>query len=430
MFFNLVEEENIKEDDSFSFDIEKFCDYLFTSVYFVIIETYAGLSKTLQIFNSINTTGLDLNGGDLFKIRMYEYLTDKKNEDETAFERISEIYQLIDEKNKQAGKHIVSIQGILEIYKDILIAKYNLPDTLFQFGWETFYDRLFDTLLGIREWEHFGKVFENKIDIRLDEIRNVVNVRFEWERYQYVSTENMFALNLIWWSRYGRYWRIVYLFLYAYREDSGRYIKLSELLISINKLFFIFSIIYAKSVYELHSFMFSVQRSIINSNIEEVISLISEKLMQMKNLNTVWIKSVLGGFITDNTKKKNLICCVSSYLDERNLSNDIDELRIKLFDTRFDIEHIHANADGTIAVDETLQNSIGNLVMLEEKINRSLQHAPFLKSIKSEKNKKEEFVKSKYVSVKKIGEKEKWEYEDMKQRNKEEVSKIMQYLFE
>lgn len=429
-FNDLVDNEDIKEDNTPVFDIEKFCDYLFSSVYFVVIETYAGLSKTLQIFNAINTTGLDLNGGDLFKIRMYEYLTDKKNEDETAFERISEIYQLIDEKNEQAKEHIVSIQGILDIYKDILIAKYNLPDTLFQFGWETFFDRLFDTLLGVREWEYFTKVFENKVDIRLDEIRDVVNVRFEWENSHYVSTENMFALNLIWWSRYGRYWRIVYLFLYKYREDEDRYKNLSELLIAINKLFFMFSIIYAKSVYEMHSFMFSIQRSIINNNIEEVMNLISEKLMYMKTENQTWIRNVVSSYITENAKKKNLICLLSAFLDERSEENDVHELRTKLFATRFDIEHIHANADETIIVDENLQNSIGNLVILEEEINRSIQDAPFLKSSKSKKNKKEEFRKSKYISVRKIAEKEKWDIEEIQQRNEDETNKIMQYLFE
>ena len=98
-----------------------------------------------------------------------------------------------------------------------------------------------------------------------------------------------------------------------------------------------------------------------------------------------------------------------------------------MFATRFDIEHIHANADETIIVNDNLQNSIGNLVMLEEEINRSIQDAPFLKS---KKNKKEEFLKSKYASVKKIAEKEKWDNEDMQQRNKEETTKIMQYLFE
>ncbi|MGK0448442.1 MAG: hypothetical protein ACJA2M_002237 [Polaribacter sp.] len=429
-FNDLIEIADITENSTHAFDIEKFCYYLFSSVYFVVIETYAGLSKTLQIFNAINTTGLDLNGGDLFKIRMYEYLTDKKNEDYTAFERISEIYQLIDEKNKQAGKHILSIQGILDIYKDILIAKYNLPDTLFQFGWETFYDRLFDSLLGIKEWEHFGKVFENKVDIQLDEMRDVVNVRFEWKNSQYVSSENMFALNLISWSRYGRYWRIVYLFLYKYRKCEYRYTNLSELLIVINKLFFIYSVIYAKSVYEIHSFMFSIQKSLINNSIEEVMNFIDEKLKSVKNEKQVWIRNTLEGYITDNAKKKNLICCLSAYLEERSMSNDIDELRRKLFDTRFDIEHIHANADETIIINDNLQNSIGNLVMLEEVINRSIQHAPFLKSDKSNKNKKEEFLKSKYSSVIKIAENKKWDNEDMEQRKIEETNKILQYLFE
>ena len=430
IFIDLITDEDINENDTFVFDIEKFCEYLFSSVYFVVIETYAGLSKTLQIFNAINTTGLDLNGGDLFKIRMYEYLTDKKNEDETAFERISEIYQLIDEKNKQAGKHIVSIQSVLKTYKDILIAKYNLPDTLFQFGWETFYDRLFDTILGVKEWEHFSPVFENKVDILLDEIRDVVNVRFEWESSKYVSTENMFALNLIWRSRYGRYWRNVYLFLYKHREVEDKYTKLSELLIVVNKLFFIFSIIYAKSVYEMHSFMFSVQRSIINNKVEEVMNSVKEKLVSTEKSHKKLIESVLGGYITDNAKKKNLICYMSAYLDEKKLSNNIQELRNKLFDTRFDIEHVHATADTTIIVDDNMQNSIGNLVMLEEEINRSIQDAPFLKSNKSKKNKKEEFLKSKYVSVRRIAEKEKWDNEDIQQRNREETNKIIQYLFE
>jgi hypothetical protein len=68
--------------------------------------------------------------------------------------------------------------------------------------------------------------------------------------------------------------------------------------------------------------------------------------------------------------------------------------------------------------------------MLEEDINRSIQHAPFLKSDKSNKNKKVEFLKSKYRSVIKIADKEKWEGEDIEQRKIEETNKILQYLFE
>ena len=419
-------EEIIDNEPEFNLNLEHLCNYIFTNIYFVVIETYAGLSKTLQIFNAINTTGLDLNGGDLFKIRMYEYLTDKKNEDETAFERISEVYQLIDEKNKEVEKYITSIQEILDIYKDILIAKYDLPDALFQFGWETFYDRLFDTLLGIKTWEHFSKVHEvDTFDIKLDEIKDVIRIRFEWESSTYVSAENMFAFSMIEKSRYSRYWKITYQFLYVYKDDSDRYNKLSTLLTLLNKLFFVYSIIYAKSVYEMHSFMYKILKSVINNSFEEMIAELKTKL---SSSDKKWIQNSIGGYITDNAKKKNLICLTSAYLDEIEKSNEIEVIKQLLFETSYDIEHIHANGDITHEIDDDLQNSIGNLVLLESEINRSIKDAPFLKSVIHNKNKKEEFKKSKYQSVQIISEKEKWQEEEIEERRANETNRILEYI--
>lgn len=62
----------------FSENIDSFVEYILNDILFVVIETVAGLSKTIQIFNTINTAGLDLNGDDLFKVRLYEYLHDIK----------------------------------------------------------------------------------------------------------------------------------------------------------------------------------------------------------------------------------------------------------------------------------------------------------------------------------------------------------------
>lgn len=425
---NLISDECIDENDESIFNIDKFCDYIFSSIYFVVIETYAGLSKTIKIFNAINTTGLDLNGGDLFKIRMYEYLTEKKNEDEGAFEKISEIYQLIDEKNNQKLSQI-RIQEVLDIYKDILIAKYDLPNILFKFGWETFYDRLFDVLLGVKDWEHFGNALKARVDIQLDEIKTVIDRKFELDNSPYTSADNMFAFNLIRRSRYSRYFKIIYLFMYKYKlqnmdEDIFR------IMVAINKILFIYSIIYAKAINEIHSFMYGIQRSIIKDSIENVIKLIDGKFYDLQCGKRENIENILSGNIVENARKKNLICFISAFLDEIGQSYNINEIEKNLFNTKFDIEHIHANADSTIIVDKDIQNSIGNLVMLEENINRSVKHAPFLKSEKSEKCKKEAYSKSIYVSVKRIAEKEKWEIDEIQERNKEEVNKIMQYLFE
>jgi len=110
-----------EDNKRLEFDLDKFVNYILSNIYFVVIETKAGLSKTLQIFNAINTTGLDLNGGDIFKIRMYEYLTDKKGYGEVAFDKISELYAKIDKKNREIGINL-SIDGILDIYKYIIIS--------------------------------------------------------------------------------------------------------------------------------------------------------------------------------------------------------------------------------------------------------------------------------------------------------------------
>jgi hypothetical protein len=122
------------------------------------------------------------------------------------------------------------------------------------------------------------------------------NIRFEWENASFVSVENMFAYKFICWSRYSRYWKIVYLFLYKNRDDKDRYHKLSELLIKLNKIFIIYSIIYAKSVYEMHAQMYKIQKCIINNDFEEVINLtnsilLSSEILIMTKLKVFWKES-------------------------------------------------------------------------------------------------------------------------------------------
>ena len=116
--------ENNKQsnEDDTSFNPNSFIKHLYSNIYFVVIETNASLSKTLQIFDAINTTGLDLNAGDIFKIRMFEYLNKNGNND-SVFSEISKLYEKIDTKNKVIGTQLTDIRGILNIYKFYLIAK-------------------------------------------------------------------------------------------------------------------------------------------------------------------------------------------------------------------------------------------------------------------------------------------------------------------
>ena len=90
------------------------------------------------------------------------------------------------------------------------------------------------------------------------------------------------------------------------------------------------------------------------------------------------IENTLNGTIIDNRKKKDLVCIVSAYLKEPLLKEEsaIENLKCRL-SWDFDVEHIHATEDYSVDVDEGLQNSIGNLMLLESSINRSIGKKPF-----------------------------------------------------
>ena len=130
---------------------------------------------------------------------------------------------------------------------------------------------------------------------------------------------------------------------------------------------------------------------------------------------------MIGGYINDSTMRKNLICRISEYLKECNDNVPLETMSKLLFQTDFDIEHIHANGDYSINVDVNLQNSIGNLVLLERNINRSIQNDVF-------ETKKKGYQKSKFHSIANILDKSQWTETEIKDRNEQETTAIIKYL--
>lgn len=414
----LSEIENLED----KIDIEKICVYLLRSLYFVVIETSAGVSKTIQIFNTINNSGLDLNGSDLFKVRMYEYLTDYKGEDEAAFDKIQTVYQLLDKKNRNNGQKVVGFGGILDIYKNVLVTKYNLNSMFYSFGWETFFERLFDTLLGIKTWESYGPVLTNKeFEISLQEIADIIECRFEYHNYRLQTVEAQFAHDhASWWSLYKRSVGLVlHQFLYFYKDRDKKFAELESLLISLNKLFFIYSVVNYKQIYPINSFVAELIKALPKNEPETIIRMVTDKVHAYDRAS---LREALGGFITDNDRRKKLICSLSTFLEERH--DNPSGVCENIFHTNFDIEHIHSNADEHVWDDVTLQNSIGNLGQLEYEINRSIQAIPFsLKCLR--------YKDSKYLTFKRIAaEHTKWDQDEAKQRREREVTRMLQYIYD
>lgn len=405
------------QDESFNFDIDDFCKYLFKNVLFVVIETSAGLSKTIQIFNTINNTGLDLNGSDLFKIRMYEYLRDIKMEDETVFEKIQNVYNLVDVYNKKYEKSY-GMDTMLDLYKNVLITKYDLNISLYSFGWETFFDRLFDSLLGINEKENFKNL--NGLELSLDTLTEIIELKYEKDQYKYKHFETEFATRMIsCFSRYGRSKDlIVYPFLFFNKNEQNKYEQLERLIVVVNKYFFIHSIENSKQINQVNSFVAHLVKDIRNNSSEETINKVKN---QISLENDDWLKWAIGRDLCEGSRWwKYLICGVSTFLKERGLNSN--DLITRIFDTGwFDIEHIHATADESMEIPLELQNSIGNLTQLEYDINRSIKEKPFFE-------KRKRYTESKYAFINEIAMHDDWTIDDIKERKENETSAIFNYI--
>lgn len=431
----IIGEINGKEGDFSAFDITGFVSYLVSKVYFVVIETKAGLTKTLQIFNAINTTGLDLNGADIFKLRMYEYLTVKKNKNETAFEDISRLYKKIDDNNANANYHVAGINYILNIYQYILIARYSLPVDLYHLSTDTFYERLFDTIFKVNQWEHFKKKV-NEIVLSLEEIDEVIDVVFQWENSSYNSAEDACAVHFIWESRYSRYWILTFVFLFKFNKEDDCWDKLWNFLRQISKLFTIYSIRFQKIKSDIYyGFMHSLINVLVNGRYDELMDLLRDKIGKVED-HQGWydVNWFLTENLTENAKRKNIICKLSAMLHEKYQTNDekeIDIIRTKLFENEYDIEHIQSIHDNDGSKREDIWsawgeniNSLGNLIILERTLNRKISNKPYeVKVI-------EGYGKSTYEIVRKQPFMyQDWDLKGCLQRKETERQMIVDYLF-
>lgn len=435
----VFEEKTIDDDGKvsafFNDNIRLFVDYFLNCIYFVVVETLAGLSKTIQIFNTINTAGLDLSGDDLFKVRFYEYLHDINNQGEEAFNEIGNIYKEVKDINSEWRKNknwdVITIGRVRSIYKYYIISKYRLNATLYSKSTDTFFDELFDTLLNVQTHKDMVGIKNKNIKLSLDDLRRIIKVAYLWNSSDFRNADDFINYTLIERSRYPKYTNIAYQILLSNENlsDEERLSQVFDFLKLLAKLFFCYSVMYAKAINEIHSFMHELYRAVINynENKEKLFDKIQKKILSNNNQ---WFRdNCIGEPIAYNRTWKNLICILSDYFDEIAAGTSLEKLE-NLYGDGFDIEHIHANANEEEGndIDEDMQNSIGNLMLLEYDINRSIGCLPF-KEKKDRSDGKLCYKDSQYATVNKIRFFDDWGLSEVEKRHKEEVDKIANFLF-
>ncbi len=411
----------IKETfEELDFPFECYADllkYIKDNIWFVVITTKAGISKTLEIFNTINTAGLDLNGGDLFKVRLYEYLKDKRGEDQ--FDGIDGLYNQIKESNLEwrinHNFDLVNVDMVRDVYKTYLITKFDLPKSMYEWGTDRFYDTLFDVCLDVAPHQELNTNKAHGVVLCLEDLQKVKDAIIRWNKRNVDSQEKMIADLLVCKSRYGRYWQYPILYLLFMNENNVENVYETWQLLA--RIFFAYSIYYAKIVNEGKNFMYGIYKMLCN---KDAVNLV--KNLEERKIGLQWmVNNVLTGSITDNQKKKDLICIVSAFLKEPSIPDElgIEQLRNRL-SWGFDVEHIHATGDGAVEVDWILQNSIGNLMLLEYDINRSIKDKPFEEKVKR-------YRKSKYAVAQQMAEMKCWEKQQIQERKESEKKAILNF---
>ena len=158
------------------------------------------------------------------------------------------------------------------------------------------------------------------------------------------------------------------------------------------------SLYYAKTVYSVRAAIIDILRTLPNKNesgIEKLKSCISTWLINGISLKEM-LEKACEYDVTYSPKWKNLMCRLVEYW--RNTDKH-KSLYIKLFETPFDIEHIQCytdkeNRDEKWSEWGTELNRIGNLVLLEQSINRSIGNDYSRKPV--------EYAKSQFLSVQEL----------------------------
>lgn len=432
----------VSEDDEADaptpFTVDAFYQHIVNELLFVVIETEAGLSQTINIFNIINTTGLDLNGGDLFKVRAFEYLTDRKKYSASCFEEISGLYEAIDRNTTELRQNYTNINQILGIYQKIIVGRNEMPVAAARQATETFYERFFDTVLSLKQWEHFTSIREsdtrhNAPLIELSEIKKLIQLRHDYETRRHVPESFDFktrlAFNLIHWSRYRAYWTLYLVVEFYYPDESDA--EKCVFVQALAKLFVVFSTIYAKQVYEIHGVIHELTQGMLAGSRDNAhgalpLSEINAKLSTRTESMRERFQKDIQGDLASYPLPKNLIC----RLLEALATEDPGKLNV-IFDYGYDIEHIQSyhHEDHTLRKDiwETwgsLINSTGNLMLLESNLNRSIGNKAF--TAKQPIYKKSMFAIARDIGRRPISD---WGRASAEEKRSDDMKKLCGYIF-
>ncbi len=427
---HLLEELILTEKTDSTARYREFRKYLETKLQFVVVETHAGLSKTLRIFNTINTTGLDLGMADLFKIRFYEFRKDMCGDDEYVFNRLSSIYEQVEEHNRRCpDRRQHSMGELLSIYQYLIVARCEFSTEQLRMSADTFFERLFDTLLGTKHWDGFKTPTPLMREMLSPETLDRLYRSYEYFISEYEQDADFRILtHLLLSTRYGQSWKMA-----VVAHHNGLLPRDNDLKDFVRDLLRILtppSLLWAKQVSGIWS---GLHKILLESGQPG-----SAPATAITKPYTTCHKSICPHFdaqqafaqaceyqITGYPVWKLLLCRLWEYIEQAGTHPE--NLFTALFRESIDIEHIQCYTDAENA-DEVWEkwgpelNRIGNLVLLESSRNRSIGN--------NKNSKPRAYKASTYKTAQALADRVmSWSLQDAIDRRTEITQKLAAFLF-
>lgn len=436
-------EKEFKHKNEFYTELKNF---VLDNVYFVqLITEEMDLSEVVSVFNTINTTGLDLNATDIFKVRYYNYLRGIDNTKDWL-EEINSCYQSIDESNEKLGKDGRTDQTkfdmgwVLDIYKHIICAEFGWGFSEVSKSNQKFFDELFKGI-GITEQSDLSVLefdtFKYIVDGFIDYWRWIENIRYNGEHHK--IAKEIFSIYLVEKTRYKRYWTIPFVVAYFRAKAEGKgwsnyYIDSLKVNMYMFRFFLIYTVINDRVInYVQNKVCDECFKWFKECNTDKIIENIEDKLLlpvrsDEYKIREDFYKTIKSGLFY-NASRVHLVCTLTALIDEVNKwvkERDIYEkfFNYEMIKDPYDIEHIEARnnfKDDKDNVDEF--NGIGNLTVLERSINRGIKDEPVGGKIKR-------YEESKYAAVEVVIRKckDKWDIDCVGKRATEEMEKIESFM--
>ena len=437
-------EKEFKDKNEFYTELKNF---VLDNVYFVqLITEEMDLSEVVSVFNTINTTGLDLNATDIFKVRYYNYLRGIDNTKDWLKE-INSCYQSIDDSNEKLGKDGRTDQTkfdmgwILDIYKHIICAEFGWGFSEVSKSNQKFFDELFkgDKLteqsdLSVLEFDTFKQIVDGFIDYW----RWIENVRYNGEHPE--IAKEIFSIYLVEKTRYKRYWTIPFVVVYFRAKAEGKgwsdyYIDSLRVNMYMFRFFLIYTVVNDRVINPVQNKVcVECFKWFKECSADEIIRNIKSLLWSPVRSNEYnpcddFYKTIQYGLF-DNGSRVHLVCTLTALIDEVDKEvkeSDIYEsfFNYEMIRDPYDIEHIEARNNFKDNVDEF--NGIGNLTVLERSINRGIKDKPVI-------DKLVKYEDSKYASVKAVRQeildkhKGKWDIDCVGKRAEAEIIKIKSFM--